>query len=163
MPIPVNLIQQNRKGGNNLFYGYTTYYGTKTTDEIAKTIMDSCSAKVSDCQAIISEFHSVLDRLLRDSMKVKLDGLGTFWLGIKSSGAITRDEYRPTENIKGIRVNFSPMLKRQSDGQFRSPITEGVRFEISSGDKKAREIFSKLAADKRPAKGWNEYMGRIKK
>ena len=46
--------------------------------------------------------------MLLNSKKVKIDGLGTFYCTIESTGAPSKDKYNTQENIKGLRVRFLP-------------------------------------------------------
>ena len=46
--------------------------------------------------------------MLLNSKKVKIDGLGTFYCTIESTGASSKDKYNTQENIKGLRVRFLP-------------------------------------------------------
>lgn len=177
MAIQCYIIQDTRKNGTRKYYVRHEFIGTVTQKEIAKAVQDSCTAKKSDVAAIIAEFHNQLNYLLRMSMTVNVDGLGRFYLGLTSTGSITAEDWSPHLNIKSVNVNFRPeLVKREgvsynrkhqeNPGQamyrLASAMCDGVSFEVSAYDKRMREKFAKETTEVK-TKGWNAYMGRVKK
>ncbi|MBQ0074040.1 MAG: DNA-binding protein, partial [Prevotella sp.] len=80
MAIKLQILQDVRKSGGKMFYTRCFHEDHISTKELAKVVQDSCTAKTSDVLAIINEFHFVFNMLLRESMQVKIDELGTFRL-----------------------------------------------------------------------------------
>ncbi len=64
---------------------------------------------------------------LENSNKVRLDGLGMFYIGLKTSGAVSDKEFTVT-SIKGSRVNFYPHRKHTGTSKgykYQNVFTEG--------------------------------------
>ena len=49
-----------------------------------------------------------MNRHLNASEVVKLDGFGSFKIGLKTKGALREEDFTATKNIVGARVNFLP-------------------------------------------------------
>ncbi|MBQ0074143.1 MAG: HU family DNA-binding protein [Prevotella sp.] len=135
MALKYVIYQQKRKGGNNLFYGRAVHSDTITLSSIADRVQRNCSMKKSDVLAVLTEMVETMQDELHNSNKVKIDGLGTFYLSIKSSGAITQDEYNANENVKGIRVNFLAEGKK-NNGTMSRTFTNGVKIVKATGSVK---------------------------
>jgi hypothetical protein len=58
-------------------------------------------------------------------MRVHLNGIGSFKIGIKSSPSKTVDDYSVTKNVKGLRVNFQPEAKKDSAGTRQKALLAG--------------------------------------
>ena len=93
---------------NGKWYAKAVTVGYVTTDDIADIIQKNCSMKKSDVQAVLTELVEVMTDKLQESYAVKLNGLGTFKIGIRSKGAVEREEFSVATNITGKRVNFRP-------------------------------------------------------
>ena len=118
------LIYQNRqdnreyinqkKGVENPNYGYwygkAVTLGTKDTNDIADLVQRNCSMKKSDVKAVIEELIEVIHDQLCNSYAVKLDGLGIFKAGIKTTGTKQLDEWTAAKNIVSAHVNFQPSV-----------------------------------------------------
>jgi len=53
--------------------------------------------------------------MLLNSKKVKIDGLGTFYCTIESTGSATKDTYNTQENIRGLHIRFLPGQEQEMD------------------------------------------------
>lgn len=175
MAIKVQIIQDRRKTGSKLFYVRAAHKETVDTKQIAQHVQDSCTAKTSDVLAIIEEFHFVLNMLLRESMQVQIDGLGTFRLNIHTTGGISEELFDINHCLRSIGVAFRPQLEKRpgwsysikwtkAQGMYRlsAPICDGVKFELDDADVKAKEVW-RTASPKKDDNTWNEYMGRVTK
>lgn len=118
--------QDNRKNGTNLWYGRAVYASTIDLDAIAERVQQNCSMKKSDVMAVLVEMVETMRYELQNSNKVKLDGFGTFSIGIKSKGAVSEEEFNANENVKGFRVKFLAEGKKQN-GKITRTFTEGLR------------------------------------
>jgi predicted histone-like DNA-binding protein len=56
---------------------------------------------------VVKKFVSCIQELLLESKKVKLDGIGTFYLACKSLGVDDVDDYVPRKHITNLKVRFS--------------------------------------------------------
>ena len=50
----------------------------------------------------------VMNKKLQDGYRVKLNGLGSFKIGLKTKAAESAKEFTATKHIVGSRVNFRP-------------------------------------------------------
>ena len=57
---------------------------------------------------------------------VKLDGLGTFYPSIESTGSATVLGYDPQTNISGVHMNFRPEAAGGADEKLTSRILKGL-------------------------------------
>lgn len=93
---------------NGKWFARTVYVGTVTTDDLAQIIERNCSMKRSDVKAVLTELVEVMTSKLQDSYAVKLDGIGTFKIALRSTGAVEASEFSVSKNVTGSKVNFSP-------------------------------------------------------
>lgn len=82
------------------------------TEEIAGIIQENCSMKKSDVKAVLDELVSVMNQALKDSKRVKLDGFGSFKMGLVTTPADSAAEFSVTKNVAKVRVNFRPEVKK---------------------------------------------------
>lgn len=135
MAISYVTYQNTRRGGNKLWYGRAVHHTTIGTDVIAERIQRNCSLKKSDVLAVLTELVEVMNDEMQNSNKVKLNGLGTFFINLRSGGAIDEAEYNASEYVKGFRVKFLAEGKK-SNGQFTRTFLEGIKVQKAVGAKK---------------------------
>ena len=63
------------------------------TRQLAEIIQRNCTVKKSDVMAVLEELVEVMKDQMQDSKRVKLDGFGSFKIGIESKGAQTAAKY----------------------------------------------------------------------
>lgn len=78
------------------------------TDMLADKIQRNCSMKKSDVKAVLTELVEVMSDEMQASRRVKLDGFGSFKIGLATKPADTAKEFSAATNIVGMRVNFMP-------------------------------------------------------
>ena len=79
--------------------------------ELAESISAQCTVTVHDVKAVLSALQEHIAQHLRNGNSVRLGDLGSFRPVLKSSGALSADEFS-TSHIKGLKVSFvmsSPM------------------------------------------------------
>lgn len=102
--------------------GYGKWYPraviTQTVDtEMLATIMQrNCTLKKADIVAVISELIETMADQLQDSKRVKLNGFGSFKIGIRGEGADSAADFSISKNIKGLHVLFQPEVKTDGSG-----------------------------------------------
>ncbi len=69
-----------------------------------------------DILAVLAELVETMTDQLQQSARVKLNGFGSFKIGIKGIGSNTVKEYSVAKNVKGLRVNFQPERSTDSNG-----------------------------------------------
>lgn len=93
---------------NNHWFARAIITETVGTDRIADLIQAKCSLTKSDVKGCVEAFIDVIREQIQDSKAVKLDGLGTFKIGLKSIGSETPGEFSVNGNIVGSHVLFYP-------------------------------------------------------
>ena len=92
----------------NKFYARAVYLGTTELAGMADKIQANCSVKKSDVLAVLTELAEVMTAELQDSKIVKIAGLGSFKLTLKSVGAESIKEFSAAKNIKKVNIRFTP-------------------------------------------------------
>lgn len=77
-------------------------------EAMAHEIEENVSVKYSDVSAVLIELINVMNRHLNASRRVKLDGFGSFKIGLKTKGALREEDFSATKNIVGSRLLFQP-------------------------------------------------------
>ena len=99
---------QNRK--SNAYgktYARLVPTGTLDTNDICKHIAKHGTIYTSDIvKGVVEKFINCFEELLLEGYKLKLDGLGTFYLSVNTEGAETEKDFNPASNIKKVRVVF---------------------------------------------------------
>ena len=101
---------QNKNRKSNAygkFYARVGPVGTMDTDQICAHIAEHGTIYTSDIvKGVVEKFINCFEELLLEGYKLKLDGLGTFYLSINTEGTETEEEFIPNANIKKVRVVF---------------------------------------------------------
>ena len=79
--------------------------------------------------AVLEELVEVMKDQMQDSKRVKLDGFGSFKIGIDSKGAQTAGKYSVSEHVKGLHVVFMPERTTDSGGNKSKQFLQGARVE----------------------------------
>ena len=87
--IRYKLYQDNRKNSTTRgqWYGRAAVMGVTNLETLAARIQRNCTAKKSDVMAVLTELVEVMQDELQEGRRVKLDGFGSFKIGISNSGA----------------------------------------------------------------------------
>ena len=84
------------------------------------------------------EMIETMNYELQNSNKVKLDGLGTFFINLRTKGAVAEDKFNANENVAGFRVKFLAEAKKQN-GKFTRTFTNGLHVIKAVGNSKKEE------------------------
>lgn len=122
--------QNNRKGGNHMWYG-RAIHPKADFDTLCDRVQASCSMKRSDVKLVLTEFIDQMKFYLQNGYKVKWEGIGTFRIGGKSTGALEVDEFNVQENIKGAYLRFLNTWSVDASGSRSRAGTEGVTFKLA--------------------------------
>ncbi len=102
----------NNEKTNGKFYGRVVHTETLSTDEFARHISEHGSPFTrSVIMGVLAAACDCLVELVKDSKKVRLGDLGTFYLSAESTGAESVDEYS-ADNVKKVHLRFLPNLRR---------------------------------------------------
>ena len=119
MAVIYKIYKNNNKKnpGYGKFYARAMHNGTANLEDIATIIERNCSMKKSDVKAVLTELVEVMTMQIQDSKRVKLDGLGTFKIGISTRGAESAADFNPAKHIKNMRVIFMPEAHVERDSR----------------------------------------------
>ena len=136
MAVIVDVYQDKRKTGNNLWYGRAWHPGVLDTRALAKRIEQNVwhpgvldtralakrieqnvSVKESDVYAVLIELANVMTYEIQNGNKCKLDRFGYFGVSLRSSGALTEADFSIKEHIKNAKCIFTPEYTRDGAGE----------------------------------------------
>ena len=110
MSINYRLYQDNRKNSKKKGHWYARTVVTNCVDikALAARISNSCTVTEPDILAVISALVTEMNYALTQGSKVKVDGLGTFRVGIHSHGVEKADDFNVQKDIFSPHVLFLP-------------------------------------------------------
>jgi len=90
------------------WYGRIVHTETLNLDDLCDHIASHGTIFTADVVAgTVKKFVQCIQELLLEGKKVKLDGIGTFYLSAKTEGADNEEEFT-MGNVKGVRLRFNP-------------------------------------------------------
>ena len=111
--------------GYGKWYPRAVMTETVETNELAAIMQRNCTLKRADIIAVISELIETMQDQLQNSKRVKLNGFGSFKIGIKGEGANSAAEFSVGKNVKGLHVLFMPEVKKDGNGQRQKTFISG--------------------------------------
>ena len=145
MAVLYKVVEDTRDGSltQGQWFGRAVHTNAINTKQIAEEIQENVSVKYSDVSAVLIELINVMNRHLNQSERVVLDGFGSFKIGLKTKGALRKEDFTATKNIVGSRLNFCPEWKVNKEGRRIKAFLDGVTVknaeEVINGKKKADE------------------------
>jgi predicted histone-like DNA-binding protein len=115
---------------------------TINTKQLAAIMQRNCTVKVSDIRAVIEEMIETMRDQLQDSKRVKLDGFGSFKIGINCKGARSAKAFTVTDNIKDVHIVFTPERSTDSAGNHSKTFLEGVGVQELPENKVEKDVQS---------------------
>ena len=109
------------------------------TRQLAEIIQRNCTVKKADVLAVLDELVETMRDQMQDSKRVKLDGFGSFKIGIESKGAQTAAKFSVAEHIKGLHVVFMPERTKDSSGNRAKQFLQGAKVEELPENKVVKE------------------------
>ena len=114
------------------------------TRQLAEIMQRNCTVKKADILAVLDELVETMRDQMQDSKRVKLDGFGSFKIGVSCKGARSAKAFTVTNNIKGLHVVFTPERNTDSAGNRTKQFLQGatcmelpenkVEKEVQGGD-----------------------------
>ena len=145
MAVKYRLYQNTRQGSEQygLWYARASYDKDDEvgTTELARQISHATTLTPTDVRACIASFLYYINDNLRNGKKVKLETLGSFKVGLRTSPAKSAKEFTASANIKGVRVNFLPATHQGADKKRVINLLEGVKvqeqgtYQVDKGEK----------------------------
>lgn len=110
MAVLYKLYKNNntRSGGFGQWYARAITSGTIDTDALAEIMQRNCTVKRSDILAVLAELVETTRDQLQNSVRVKLNGFGSFKIGLRTKGAAGPADFSASKNVVGMRVLFQP-------------------------------------------------------
>ena len=109
---------KNTNEKNNGFgktYGRLVHQDTMNTSDLCRHMMKHGTIFTSDVvKGVVEKFIQCFEELLMEGNKIKLDGLGTFYLSINTEGVIDEKDFT-ANNVKAIRVKFIGDQSKESE------------------------------------------------
>ena len=99
------------------------------TRQLAEIMQRNCTVKKSDILAVLDELVETMRDQLQESKRVKLDGFGSFKIGVSSIGAATANEFSAAKHIKGMHIVFTPERTQDSTGNRVKQFLQGAKAE----------------------------------
>ena len=97
------------------WYGRLVHQDTLSTSDLCKHIAKHGTIFTSDVvKGVVEKFVNCFEELLLEGYKVKLDGLGTFYISLSTQGAETAEEFT-ANNINSVHVRFLADQSKQSE------------------------------------------------
>lgn len=116
MSVFYRLYQNNNKRSRvyKKWYARAVMVDTMSTRELAEIMQENCTVKRSDIEAVLRELVPTMTRAMQDSKRVKIDGLGSFKIGLKTKPSVSPKEFSSQKNVLGMHINFMPETYKDS-------------------------------------------------
>ena len=118
-------VTSPKQKGYGKWYPRAVMTTTVDTNELANIMQRNCTVKKSDIVAVITELIETMQDQLQDSKRVKLNGFGTFKIGLSGEGVDSASDFSSSKHIKGLHVLFQPEVKNDSNGQRQKTFITG--------------------------------------
>ena len=122
------------------WYARMVPMSTINTRQLAEIMQRNCTVKKADILAVLDELVETMRDQLQDSKRVKLDGFGSFKIGLKCRGARSAKAFTVSDNIEGMRVIFSPERTNDSAGNRTKQFLQGAKCEELPETKVEKEV-----------------------
>ena len=98
------------------WYGRLVHQDTLSTGDLCKHIAKHGTTFTSDVvKGVVEKFVNCFEELLLEGYKVKLDGLGTFYISLSTQGAETAEEF--TAKMMTQKATFRTLDDLQGTGK----------------------------------------------
>ena len=100
-----------------------------TTKKVSEIVQRNCSMKASDVNAVLAELSEIMAEKLKEGKRVVLNGIGSFKLGISSTGAESASKFDVKKNITGAHVIFiADKTYNGATGTYINNLISGISF-----------------------------------
>ena len=127
-----------KKKINGLFYPESVTLGKPvSTIEIANALADRSTVTRADTLAVLTDLGEVMSIYMAQGRSVKLNGIGSFRYTIDAhKQGVESEEKVSTNQIKNIRVRFTPETTRNSDNSIATSSMQTVAIDWIKWDPK---------------------------
>ena len=117
------------------YYAQMAPVNPMTLNDVAEIISNQSTVTLHDCKAVLSALQEQIALQLRNGNSVRLGDLGSFHPVVKSSGALSADEFS-TAHIKGLKVCFNMSSQMRYMLSKQNP---AVKFEVVKPEEQEEE------------------------
>ena len=121
------------------WYARMVPIGMIDTRGLAEIIQRNCTVKKADILAVLDELVETMRDQMQDSKRVKLDGFGSFKIGLECKGAQTAAKFSVAEHVKGLHVVFTPERTHDAAGNRSKQFLQGATVEELPSNKVEKE------------------------
>ena len=113
-------VYQNKNVSSKVYgkyFGRIVHTETLNTRKLARHIADHGSVYTQDVvEGVLTKAEACIIEMLLESKKVKLEGLGTFYLMAenKKGGVVSVDKFNPKGCFNGLHIRFLPDLSSEA-------------------------------------------------
>ena len=119
-------------------YGRLVYHDTMSTSDLCRHMMKHGTIFTSDVvKGVVEKFIQCFEELLLEGNKIKLDGLGTFYLSINTEGVANEKDFT-ANNVKAIRMKFIGDQGKESEYATKM-LTNKARFRSLAEEEPGEE------------------------
>ncbi len=123
----------SKNNGYGKTYGRLVHQDTMNTTDLCRHMMKHGTIYTSDIvKGVVEKFINCFEELLMEGNKIKLDGLGTFYLSINTEGVDDETKFT-ANNVKAIRVKFIGDQSKESEYATRM-LTSKAKFRSVTGE-----------------------------
>jgi len=136
IPVVSHLMKHFYNGSNAELYYLKQEAGSSrlaTQDDVAAEVEEASTLTKGDVTHVLGIFMSEMRKVLIRGDRVKIDGLGTFFLTLSCSGVDAEDKCN-VRQIKGINIRFRPdkLLKLVNNALAPTRSDNNVSFYIKN-------------------------------
>ena len=132
---------KNNNSKNSAFgktFGRLVHQDTLNTSDLCRHMMKHGTIFTSDVvKGVVEKFINCFEELLLEGNKIKLDGLGTFYLSAKTEGVSDETQFS-ANNVKAIHVKFLPDQSKESEYTAKM-LTSKARFRSLGGEEMPKD------------------------
>ena len=141
MPVFYRLHQDQSVGTKRSGKWYARMVPTSciNTRQLAEIIQRNCTVKKADVMAVLEELVETMRDQLQDSKRVKLDGFGSFKIGINCKGARSAKAFTVSDNIEDLHVVFTPERTTDNAGNRVKQFLQGATCQELPDNKVVKE------------------------
>jgi predicted histone-like DNA-binding protein len=109
-------VKGNKSPLKGKWLAHAKMVDTIDIEKLSDEVQASCSVKKSDVVAVLTELVYHMTNHLQNSQRVKLNGFGSFKVGLRTKSADSPKDFKVSTNIVGLHVIFQPEVKTSADG-----------------------------------------------
>ena len=99
------------------------------TRQLAEIMQRNCTVKKADILAVLDELVETMRDQMQDGKRIKLDGFGSFKIGIECTGSRSAEAFKVADNITGMHVVFTPERTHDQAGNRVKQFLQGAKCE----------------------------------